>query len=314
MYKPTLSRFRQSRFEQDLGGIPFVREILTIGDTVWYASSEGLFRKIVGDKEGAQTIIKHPIYALCRDDKGWIYASLVSPQRLGFYQIHPRTLQQNYVEPKQIEDDISFRWNIFSITKDRSGRIWLGNEDYLRCFDPATGKIFPLHLNSEGDRALVLELIVDKTGDLWVGTLSHGIFIIENIHLVEKPEDMVLTNYRYLPNVSNSLSSNVVQSLHQSIDEKIWVGTDGGLNLFEPESRSFRRFLRKDGLTDDKIMNINSDRHGRLWLSTIGHGIICFDVGNETFFNFTVEDGLYSNDFMLSSGFRGEDGTIFFRR
>ena len=309
VYKPTLSRFRQSRYEQDLGGIPFVREILVFGDTVWYASREGLFRRINGEQENNTAIIEQAVYALCLDDRNWIYAA--TPQRLGFYQIHSRTLQQTFFEPEIIGDDF-FRSNVFAIVKDLSGRIWLGNEDYLQCFDPVTKQFFQVHLTTKGDKAFVIELMIDKKGNLWAGTLSHGLFFTENIHRVKMPEEVVFTNYRYLPDVPNSLSSNVVQAIHQSIDEKIWVGTDGGLNLFQPESGSFRRFLREDGLEDDKIMNISSDRQGRLWLSTIGHGIICFDVANGTFFNFTTEDGLYSNDFMLSSGFRAEDGTIFF--
>ena len=308
--KPSLSRFRQSRFEQDLGGIPFVREILAVGDTVWYATAEGLFRQVINAEEDSRTIVKQPIYALCRDDNGRIYAA--SSQRQGFYQIHSRTLKQTFFGPEQFGDDVTFRWNIYSIVKDLSGRIWMSNEGYLQCFHPATHKLFSLRLNSQGDGAYVLDLMMDKTGNLWVGTLSHGVFFIENIHQVKNPEDAGFINYRYRVNEPNSLSSNSVLALHQSMDGNIWVGTDGGLNLFEPESRSFRRFLREDGLVDDKIMDISSDKLGRLWLSTIGHGIVCFDVTNETFFNFTMEDGLYSNDFMISSGFRSEDGTIFF--
>lgn len=82
-----------------------------------------------------------------------------------------------------------------------------------------------------------------------------------------------------------------------------------------PNTSRFERFLKKDGLHDDKIMAIEGDAAGRIWASTAGHGIFCIDTstinGERAIRHFSKKDGLVSNDFLLSSVYRSEDGTLF---
>lgn len=83
----------------------------------------------------------------------------------------------------------------------------------------------------------ILELMIDNTGNLWIGTLNHGLFFIENVHQVKKTEDTVTINYHYLPNVHNSLSSIDYPYLYQdgsryASNQKsflLWLSSSGSL-------------------------------------------------------------------------------------
>ncbi|MDX1477500.1 MAG: two-component regulator propeller domain-containing protein [Saprospiraceae bacterium] len=310
VYRPTLGRFQRSRYQEGLGGIPMVREIMTFGDTVWYGSPEGLFRKITGRPGSGERVSDQSVYAICPGEHGQLYATTEYAGQLT--RVDRSTLKQSTIMVPPVNNRDTIPRTIFALARDQAGRLWIGNQESLQCYDPVAGSTFPVYLSDQDDGVLTLELLIDNTQRLWIATLGHGLYMIEDIHSLGPAEPASLRHFMHVPQVTNTLSSNAVQSLHEDLQGRIWAGTDGGLNRYDPETRAFHRYLRRHGLVNDKITSMSSDVQGRLWLSTVGQGIVCFDVDRGTFYNFTTDDGLYSNDFMLSSGCRANDGTIFF--
>src|SRR5699024_2363234 len=91
----------------------------------------------------------------------------------------------------------------------------------------------------------------------------------------------------------------------------LWIGTKGGLNLYDYVNDNFTFYNQKDGLPGDVINGILEDNNGFLWLST-NKGISRFDPDRNTFRNYGIEDGLQGNDYIHGSCYKTRDGEMFF--
>jgi len=76
------------------------------------------------------------------------------------------------------------------------------------------------------------------------------------------------------PNDPNTISNNMVIALFKDSLGMVWVGTENGLNLFEPKLNTFQQFYsEKDkpkSLTSDMVWAFYEDRNQTLWLGTAG--------------------------------------------
>jgi hypothetical protein len=103
-----------------------------------------------------------------------------------------------------------------------------------------------------------------------------------------------------------------VLSLALDLQGTLWVGTGGGgLNRFSRSTAAFTRFTEQNGLPNDVVYGILLDDAGSLWLST-NYGLSQYDPVQETFHNFTVSDGLQSNEFSQGASVRGPQGELYF--
>src|SRR5690606_9319882 len=121
------------------------------------------------------------------------------------------------------------------------------------------------------DCVSVAAISEDSFGNLWFASQSHGLFKT-NIH------KNVFRHFYKGKMSDNSLSHNVVTSMHEDRNGDIWIGTDGGgLNLFQPDENKFTAFTTEDGLSSDAILDIQEDKDGNLWLATWSGGVMRFD-------------------------------------
>src|SRR6201999_1800655 len=67
----------------------------------------------------------------------------------------------------------------------------------------------------------------------------------------------------------------------------------------------------KDGLPSSVIFGILEDAKGVLWVST-NNGLSRFDPGTGKFKNYSVADGLQSNQFKAHSCFKSPSGALYF--
>jgi ligand-binding sensor domain-containing protein len=82
--------------------------------------------------------------------------------------------------------------------------------------------------------------------------------------------------YEHDPNNPRSLSDNRVNSVHFDRTGNMWVGTQNGLDKFEPRTGTFNTYYQQDGLAGDVVSCILEDGRGRLWMST-NKGLSSFD-------------------------------------
>jgi signal transduction histidine kinase len=113
------------------------------------------------------------------------------------------------------------------------------------------------------------------------------------------------------PSDPDSLSDNYVLSLLEDSAGRLWVGTQNGINLFLPETGTFKRYLTRDGLPDNVIYGMLEDDQGNLWIST-NRGISRFSPSTGEFHNFDTGDGLQGLEYNINAYYRDDEGQMYF--
>jgi signal transduction histidine kinase len=75
----------------------------------------------------------------------------------------------------------------------------------------------------------------------------------------------------------------------------LWVGTQNGLDKFDPATRTFKSYDQRNGMSGNVVSCILQDSHGTLWMSS-NDGISSFDTKTERFSNYKTGDGLPGPD------------------
>jgi signal transduction histidine kinase/DNA-binding response OmpR family regulator/ligand-binding sensor domain-containing protein len=114
-------------------------------------------------------------------------------------------------------------------------------------------------------------------------------------------------------NSTNSISSNYIRSIIKDSKGTFWIGTFEGLNklISNPKSGTitFKSYTKNDGLPNNLIQSLIEDNHKKIWIGTNG-GLSRFDLQNETFVNYTVSEGLQSNEYSEHTSYKKTDGEI----
>lgn len=182
-------------------------------------------------------------------------------------------IQNIYYEDNQ---DLLRENTINSILIDKNYNNWIGTKNGLKTLK--NNKIVEFHsdeLNAINDQ--VTEIFEDNTGNVWVGTLSKGVFKI----ILHKPKFYNFTNF---PNVAD----RTVFGLYAN-DSTIWTGSNG---LFIIDKKTKKIIYHNDLITNDSIQEITVYFIGKfnnyLWLGT-DNGVYIVDEKTyqiESFFDF----------------------------
>ena len=154
----------------------------------------------------------------------------------------------------------------------------------------------------------------DADSNVWVGTESGLNRLIWN----KWTQGYQVERYFYNAEDPTSLSENSVVSLYCDSMGRIWIGTNnGGLNLFLPETKTFKSFNKAAGLPSNSIASIEEDNAGNLWLGT-SMGLSKVIVTGKrtdvslTFRNYDKSDGLQGNFFNVESVLKTSTGELYF--
>ena len=198
--------------------------------------------------------------------------------------------------------------SINSLYCDDLGIIWLGTyKNGLSYYNEAIYKFAVDHLpefkhipNFDSDITVIEE---DVHGNIWVGTNGNGLIKID--HVTGKK-----SIYTHEPNNPNSISSNVIVSLHSAKDGKLWIGTYyGGLECFDGTKFTHHKHNpnNPNSPANDKIWSITEDKKGNIWFGTLGNGVQKY---NPAKIEFTSFPNSITSEFISSLCF-GNDGTLY---
>jgi ligand-binding sensor domain-containing protein/DNA-binding CsgD family transcriptional regulator len=153
------------------------------------------------------------------------------------------------------------RNGVQALWEDREGALWMGSKAGLERIDPAEGAAKVL----DGS---VLALLGDPRGGIWLGTDGEGLVRFD-------PSTGRLA--RHLAGKSrNGLLANKVNALRSDASDPaiLWIGTQRGVNRFDPRSGRWDRFVRDPGtpgsLVNPIVTALLDDGAGSIWVGTLG--------------------------------------------
>ena len=206
----------------------------------------------------------------------------------------------------------------------KGGTLWIASSSGLYQFD---GKRNRKKILSNYCSALA----EDNNGNIWIGTKSDGIIMInaagKKIKTLTKENTALTTNQifhlQYSPKTNNIIASTIKglfifrltdgrnesylseydkiagnYVLHSFTDSKrnMWVSSNMGVDVFNPELKNILRLTSNDEKSDIKktiITSCTEDRKGNIWISTLSNGVYKYD--HKTLVRYDTENGMSSN-------------------
>lgn len=237
------------------------------------------------DFNGRKKLNKHNLHALCMIDKDlWIgtYGD-------GIQVLNAQTGKiKNYNTTNGLDEN-----NIYSIFKDSQGQIWTGSMNGICQYDAQKQHFTPIkHLE-----ALIIEIVEDAKGNLWIATQGKGLF-------------------RYSPQknkewekygLEKGFNSLTVNHLCINKDNEIWAATSEGLYLYNPLKDIFTyQPLR----LPNECINAILEGEDCLWLTT-AKGLVKYTPATQETQIFTKSDGLQSEAFIMASALKTRNGEFY---
>ncbi len=165
---------------------------------------------------------------------------------------------------------------ITKLKEDNKGNIWIGTYgDGMYCYN---GKQFyRIDLKHELYKQTVLDIYIDHNQDLWIGTLTSGVF-----HYSKSNKSFSRFGEK------EGLSNHHVRSICQDNSNSYWFGTSGG-GVANYAGNQFTGYDEKSGLKANFIYSVFKDSKNRLWIGNGQKGISLKD--NNEFFSFNGTSG-----------------------
>jgi len=186
------------------------------------------------------------------------------------------------------------------IQASANGGIWIGTEEGLFRYDPATDDLTHYTVKSGLSHDRVTALRKTKENKLWVCTDGGGITII----------DLKSRRFTYLLGHDDGgpLSSKAVFAVYEDPQSRQWIGTlRGGVNIIDPQAQKFGliRHNTPEGKTSSKnfILSFAEGKDHSLWIGTDGGGLSHWDRRTDQFQFFEHQPevpGSLSSNFVTS--------------
>ena len=251
---------------------------------VIYSPKENDIKSFTSSEKDVQGLNDNTIRSILMESSGDVWLGTYT----GGVNYHPELplkfllYKKEYGTPLTLSDP-----SVMSFVED-DDKLWIGTDNGLNVMKD--GVIKPYGKIVSTDRAeVILSLLKDKSGGLWIGTYDLGLY-----HLDKKKN---ITRYVHNRKDPTSLSDNIVWDLAQDSLGNIWVGTENGLDRFNPLTRRFENSRNKPNgniaevfdYTGIRTLLVASD--GTLWIGVYGD-LIRYDHKTDQVTRFTdITDG-----------------------
>ncbi len=189
-----------------------------------------------------------PINCLKADKQGNIW---IGTNGNGLYRYHISTGELVHISNifiQQKNRNILFTGYITAIELDQQDNLWIGtNGGGLARYDQTQNslKIYN-HDNSNLPLDMILAIHCDKSGQIWVGVMGGGLCLYNT-------KAQKFNQY----GIKNLLSNDVIYKILEDDFGKLWVSTNKGISVFDPQKKVFKNYTYHNGIQQSNF-NIGS--------------------------------------------------------
>ena len=181
---------------------------------------------------------------------------------------------------------------IVAITEDKEGNFWFSGYHGLYKYNLETEELKYFSNNPDNPKGLppdgVNRLLVDKDGDLWFSVYNNGVYVMDREHKIK-------THYKFDPKNDSTISGSRIEEIYEDNEGNIWLGTyNNGLNLFLPESSSFKRYIPDaENSYSSRVRVMFEDLKGDLFIGTRA-GLYIYNKTTDKFILYANEEHNFS--------------------
>ena len=208
---------------------------------------------------------------------------------------------------------------IFCLMKDRfQDIVWVGTDGqgvymyFNDAFSIAHTLLdTPVYQISNPVRALYH----DREQTLWIGTKGGGIVRIK----AYSPENSTPESFDHITTGNSTLTDNSVYCFAPSAANRLWIGTENGINYYSYQDKRIREFpVTAKGERVKYVHSINELNDSTLWVATVGEGIVKITLDRNSASptvksadRITLDNGRMASNYFFTS-FRENDSILWF--
>ncbi|CAN5461903.1 hypothetical protein BH23BAC1_BH23BAC1_02790 [soil metagenome] len=162
------------------------------------------------------------------------------------------------------------------IRERKDGKLWICTGQGVYLADPQTLSFTKvIYFPQDVDGNVFTDIAEARDGSLWIANRKG--LVHRDAHTGQ------MTRYRHDPEDPKSLADDVVPMVYVDRHDRVWAGTDYGLDLFNPEDQSFTHFLQKELQlvgSQFEVHDLLEFPDGTFWVGS-SRGLFAFDPETE---------------------------------
>ncbi|TDD99374.1 hybrid sensor histidine kinase/response regulator transcription factor [Flavobacterium cellulosilyticum] len=127
-------------------------------------------------------------------------------------------------------------------------------------------------VDQETSKSGIYTISQDQLGFMWIGTNGAGLYKYDGVNYIA---------YEQNSKVSSSINSNLIYATHVDKSNRLWIGTDEGLCLYNRNLNNFETIDLQKQFKKHTVISVKSiieDNNGNLFLGTLGNGLLKFNI------------------------------------
>ena len=190
-------------------------------------------------------------------------------QRVGLFRIDLSTGKtEHYIEELNSTSSTSLYTYITDLYEDKSRKIWIRLARSYAIYDPKSDQfqVFSHHQESDNTFRYIENFAEAPFGAVWIASMDEGIGRTDENRLQEGIVQKL--------SVEDGLLSNQIIQMALGKDERLWLLTQKGLSIFDPENLVFNNYTWDWGILKSDFFVPLSDGQIALALRQGGIGIL----------------------------------------
>ncbi|WP_431242190.1 ligand-binding sensor domain-containing protein [Flavobacterium sp. P21] len=159
-------------------------------------------------------------------------------------------------------------------------------------------------VDKEASKSGIYTISQDQLGFMWMGTNGAGLYKYDGVNYIA---------YEQNSKLKNSINSNLIYATYVDTRNRLWIGTDEGLCLYNRNLDNFESIDIQKKIKKETVISIKSiieDNNGNLMLGTVNNGLLKLNTTTREITK-VHSDVPNNSNYLINSLAKDKKGTIY---